>query len=80
MLEQLPLVEQAGQLGRVERSTEAGPQHEVLGPRDGRRRVDLQEAEVADDLEDVRGPVGVEALGHHGDLAGSVERQRIVRR
>src|SRR5438132_903977 len=51
-LDELPfLPEQAIELGRLERA-EAAPEDEVLRGRDGRNRVELEESEPANGLQD----------------------------
>jgi len=75
MLEERAPGQEAVELGRVEGPPEAGPQDEVLGPGDDRGRVDLEEAEVAHDLDDPRGSIRIELPAHHRDLAGALESQ-----
>ena len=72
-LDELSLVpEQAVELGDVVRP-ETAPEHEVLRRRDGRDRVDLEEAERADGVEDGRRRA-VEELRAHGDAARLLRR------
>ena len=47
----------------------------MLGSRDDGGRVDLEEAERADRLEDVLRPVRVQPLGHDGELASPLDGQ-----
>ena len=74
-LDQLPLLpEEALELRGVERP-EPAPEDEVLRRRDARNRVELEEAEPADGLEDAARPA-VEPLRAYGDPARLLERDR----
>ena len=67
-LEQRALaLERPLQLGRVVGVAEATPGDEVGARCHDRRRVELEERQPVDDLEEVGRPLGVEQLGAHGD-------------
>jgi hypothetical protein len=76
-LVELPLVQGAGEVLRPVGVAHARPGDKVGARCDRRRRVDLQEGEVAHDLEQVGRPLRVEQLRAHGDpprlLLGSIK-------
>ncbi len=77
-LDELPLLpEQPVELGAVVGRAEPAPEHEVLRRRDGRDRVELQEAEPADRREHVRRRA-VEQLRADGDPPRLLERDSVT--
>ena len=58
------------QLLRLVGVAQARPGDQVGAGRDGRRRVELEERQVADDFQQVGGPVGIEELCPHCDASG----------
>ena len=69
------LLERSPQLLRSVGRAESAPRDEVGGGRDHPRRVDLQEREMRDELDEIGRPARVETLGANRDAAGLGSRQ-----